>query len=240
MPSRKLPRTDDQRTHALVTCNNKAGSTAAAQWLITNAQYNQLQAILSPWRNARILVTDALADQVGATALANSTHIALVKNISHFIQVMNLAIDRGVLQPSARAYYDLPVSHPEVPVMNTAAEAQDWAEKITTGEANRIADGGTALAWPSAAQVEAARVAAVNAENAQSTKKDAYDAAQALVAAQRPAVDALIKDLWDTIEFNLRAESQASLRRRAREWGVAYEGDEEAEGPTPPPTPPTP
>ena len=240
MPTRRLPRTDDQRTFALVTCNSKAGSTAAPQWLITNAQYNQLQAILSPWRNARILVTDALAEQAAATALANSTNTLLIKNISHFIQVMNLAIDRGVLAASVRAYYDMPVSHPEVPEINTSAEAQEWAVKITTGEAARIADGGTALAWPSAAQVEAARVAAFNAENAQSTKKDAYDSAQAQLAAQRPAADAFIKDLWDTIEFNLRAESAASLRRRAREWGVDYEGDEEEEGPTPPPTPPTP
>ena len=240
MPSRKLPRTDDQRTFALNTANNKAASTAPGLWLITNAQYTQLQAILSPWRGARQVVADALAEQVAATTLAKSTLLLLIKNISHFIQVLNMAIDRGVLPASVRAYYDLPVSHPEVPDINTPAEAQEWAVKISTGEANRIADGGTALAWPSAAQVEAARVAAANAENAQSTKKDAYDSAQSILAAQRPAADAFIKDLWDTIEFNLRAETAASLRRRAREWGVAYEGDEEEEGPTPPPTPPTP
>lgn len=68
------------------------------------------------------------------------------------------------------------------------------------------------------------------------------------VADQRPAADLLIKDLWDTIEYRLRAETPASLRRKAREWGVVYEGTEEEEeeeggggegggGTTPPPGP---
>ena len=69
-------------------------------------------------------------------------------------------------------------------------------------------------------------------------KPRAFDLAQEAVADQRPAVDDLIKDLWDTIEFNLRNEEASSLRRKAREWGVVYDEADEAEPPTPPPTPP--
>ena len=58
------------------------------------------------------------------------------------------------------------------------------------------------------------------------------------MAEQRPAVDDLIKDLWDTIEFNLRTEEPSSLRRKAREWGVVYDEADEAEPPTPTLTPP--
>lgn len=60
------------------------------------------------------------------------------------------------------------------------------------------------------------------------------------MADQRPTVDGVVKDLWDTIEFNLRAEDASSLRRKAREWGVAYDGVEEEEAPPVPPAPPTP
>ena len=58
-----------------------------------------------------------------------------------------------------------------------------------------------------------------------------------LVAEQRPAVDDMIMDLWDTIEFNLRTEEPSSLRRKAREWGVVYDEADEAEPPPPTPTP---
>ena len=59
-------------------------------------------------------------------------------------------------------------------------------------------------------------------DSGQSTAKDAYDAGQEAVAAQRPAVDALTKDLWDSIEFALRADEPSSLRRKARASGVSF------------------
>ena len=33
---------------------------------------------------------------------------------------------------------------------------------------------------------------------------------------------AAIKDLWDTVEFNLRFETSNPNRRRARLWGIVY------------------
>ena len=103
-----------------------------------------------------------------------------------------------------------------------------------------VAADGPALTWPAIAEVIAAALALQNNENLQSTAKDAFDAAQEAVASQRPAVDAWIKDAWDTIEFNLRADELSSLRRKAREWGVFFEGDEEVEPPPAPPAPPEP
>ena len=60
------------------------------------------------------------------------------------------------------------------------------------------------------------------------------------MADQRQSVDDLIKDLRDTIEFDLRNEEPSSLRRKAWEWGVVYDEDDEAELPPTPPTPPGP
>ena len=54
------------------------------------------------------------------------------------------------------------------------------------------------------------------------------------MADQRQSVDDLIKDLRDTIEFDLRNEEPSSLRRKARDWGVVYNEDDEAELPTTP------
>ena len=50
-------------------------------------------------------------------------------------------------------------------------------------------------------------------------------------------MEALHGGLGDTIEYNLRVDPLHSLRRKAREWGVVYEGDDEE---TTPPTPTTP
>src|SRR4051812_6016844 len=46
--------------------------------------------------------------------------------------------------------------------------------------------------------------ASLNLPTSQTTAKHVYDAEQADVSNARPAVDALIADIWETIEFNLR------------------------------------
>ena len=59
----------------------------------------------------------------------------------------------------------------------------------------------------------------------QSAAKDAYDLAQEAVATLRPPVDAAILDAWDDIDNAYRHDDPASLRRKAREWGVTYSND---------------
>ena len=150
-----------------------------------------------------------------------------------------MAIERGKLDPSVRAHYKLPVSSATVPDINTEPDAQLWAANLADGEATRIAMGGVPLAWPDIAEVTAAAAALNLARADQTNQKTAYDQMQEAVDTQRPVVDELIKDLWDTIEYNLRHEKDhPSLRRKAREWGVAYEGDTGEEDPAAPPADP--
>ena len=195
----------------------KYQATPAADRLITPAQFTQLITILTPWRDARTTTATTLAAQTAQTAHSATCLTATLRVLSHFIQVLNLAIDRGTVPASARAYYELPVQYTPVPDINTPADALQWASKLAAGEAQRVLAGGPAMAWPTIGEVAAAATALQAAETAQSAAKDTYDLAQEAVALQRPAVDACIRDLWDTIEFNLRPDDATSLRRRTRE-----------------------
>ena len=90
------------------------------------------------------------------------------------------------------------------------------------GEAKRIAAGGKAISLPSAAQIET-RLDAVNDLAATQSKAiRALDEAMDEVIELRPAVDRLVRDLWDEIEFAFRQEAPPALRRKARLWGVHY------------------
>ena len=187
------------------------------------------------WRDA---LGPALHAQTTATTATEVALASCARHNSHFIQVINLAVERGSLPASVRSYYQLPLTHSEVPLMNTCPLALLWAGNLKNGETARVAAGGAPMSWPTIAQVNAAAVACFNAENIQSGAKSSYDMAQESVSDMRPTVDSLIKDLWDTIEYNLRADALSSLRRKAREWGVVYDGEEEAPVPPTPPTPP--
>ena len=149
-----------------------------------------------------------------------------MQHISHFIQVFNMAIARGVFTASDRTYYQLDASSEAVPDLKSTAAARLWAARIASGETARVAAGGTPMSLPTAADVATALTTYNAADAAQTSAKTAYDVGQEAVSNQRPTVDALIRDLWDTIEYNLRANDPTSLRRKAREWGMTYDNDE--------------
>ena len=94
---------------------------------------------------------------------------------------------------------------------------------------------------PTAAEVSAALAVFTTVRGQQSTAKDNTTTQQGDMANLREPVDALIRDMWDTIEFNLRTLDGPAKRRRAREWGVVYipRAGEPAD-PTPVPTPAAP
>lgn len=241
MPTRSLPRNDDERTTAMHGCLGKyANSTATAQ-LISGEQFTTLQATSTEWDTTKGALGPLLRAQSHATDDANVASTVLTKNISHFIQVFNLAVDRGIFSAADRAYYQLPVSSATVPALDNLASLELWAGRLIKGDADRVTAGGEPMAMPGIPDVVSALRLFTLAGDEQSTAKTAYDAAQGAVAALRPTVDLRVKDIWDTIEFKLRALDAPGLRRAAQEWGVVYAADSTPPvppAPTPPLTPP--
>lgn len=114
------------------------------------------------------------------------------------------------------------VSQTTLPQLSSDAELTMWADRIVSGEAARTAAGGTALPFPTVAEVDAELTQYKSLRADQSTKKDAYDSEQEDVEALRADVEALIRDIWDEVEFAFRRDDSPSLRRKAREYGVFY------------------
>ena len=243
MPSRSLPNSDAQRSTALDAAFNKWNSTAASLRPFSPDQFAALIAQRSPWKLKTAAAATALSAQLGAVRTADNLGTALGQLISHFIQGFNLAVARGYYPASARAFYQLDASSDGVPLMSSQADLLTWAGNVITGEtARQTAEGAAykAMAMPAAAEISTALAAYEPALAVASTAKDAYDIAQEAVQVLRPGVDAVILDLWDTIEFAFRHDDPTSLRRKAREWGVVYmarpgETPDSAPTPTPPP-----
>lgn len=247
MPYRALPNSDSARLSALEACATKATTVAATARPYSDELQSRLEALLGKFRTEARETGTALSAQTAATARASLDFAALQTNVSHFIQVLNLAIARGVIPAEARGHYGLDVSSTVVPAISSHSAAVLWAQRIIAGEAaRRAADpAAPAMALPSAAEVAATLTAYDASSKAQSTAKDTLDREQEDVDALRPTIDALITDLWDTIEFAYRKDSAPSRRRKCREWGIVYitrpgeELDPEEATPAPPTTPPT-
>lgn len=257
MPYRKLPNSRDTRLTALSAARIKHAASSSGVILITNAHAQALDlqnpiSLHSRYKKECSEVAPAKSAQVSATSLRDErAHRARLLVVKVIINIQS-AIETGDLLAEVRGHYQLPPNKDTLPDIVTPDDTRLWAGRIIDGEAARLASPNPAhigpgpMAWPTIAQVSATLNAFNAAEAIQLQAKDKADQEEEEATALDGEVDTFIKDMWDTIEFNLRTHEAPSLRRRAREWGVFYAtrpGEaEETETPTTPPpvTPPAP
>ncbi len=240
MPFRQIPASDPTRSQAISAALQKSAAVAPADRLISATTAAALTTFAANWQTQVNERADALGIQTASTAVLDAVGARLRMIVSHFIQVYQLGVARGVFSPSGRTSYELSVNEETVPALDAEADLLLWANRIVTGEARRTTNvpPEPAMAMPSANEVADALADYQNELAHQTTVKDTFDDEQEDVAALRPAADALIKDIWDEVEFALRRLDPPSLRRRAREWGVFYAlrpGEPEETNDTPPP-----
>ena len=234
MPYRDIPNSNAGILKAFDAAHTKRTNTKPADHLISGEQYTNYLDLTPPpegqpgstyfrFKKETGESAGALAAQTPLTTALDTTRGLLRLGISHFIQTFNNAITRGKLPRETRTLFQLPLESDRVPDLFTDADLLLWAQRIADGEKARTDAGGTPIAWPSAAEVTALRDQFRTQAAAQSTAKDATDREQGDVERLQPEALAAIKDMWDTVEFNLRHEpTNAGRRRRARQWGVIY------------------
>jgi hypothetical protein len=229
MPFRKLPNTDEARVRA-ITLLLKAfkifvtGITEEAEKIraITDLFHTALKTLGERFIAEVEGRGYALTAQSTATQGKEAALSVLRKVCSHFIIVLNLAIDRGKLPVGIRSSFGLDINQEGLPNLDKEADVYDLAVRIIAGETHRIAEGGVPLAWPSLADVQAALDAYEPIREEQIRKKTNFDIEQEDVSKMRAEVDEAIKDGWDQVEFYFRKDEPSSLRRKARAWGVEY------------------
>ena len=222
MPFRQLPATDAQRFQALQAAFDKAATVAAGQLAFSAANKTLLDALLPQFGTLIGLRGTALAAQTNATDAQDTQGVRVRMWTSQFFQNLNMAIERGVIPSSARAFYQLDVSQAVLPKLNSEADLVLWAGRAVSGEAARVAAGGGPIQCPPITEVTPELSAYQALRSTQSTKKGDFDTAAENVDALRAAVDTLVQDIWDEVEFHFRHESSASMRNKTREYGVYY------------------
>ncbi len=148
MPFRQLPRTDAERSQALQVAKAKATAVGAGLLAFSAANKALLDAMELQFLTEVTQRGTALATQTEATRLLVAQAARLRMWLSHFLQNLNFAIDRGLIPVSARAFYLIDVSQESLPNISTEADLVLWAGRAVSGEAARVAAGGVALPFP--------------------------------------------------------------------------------------------
>ena len=222
MPYRRLPKTDAARLKALeALADNNEVYTVEGRFLDRKliARVQKLYA--------------ALSDAVGQHSIAMRTQVRYSKRIaglqrnamtylSHFLQVLFLAVERGEVSKEHIRGYGLQNNELTVPYLKTAETVMEWAPKVIKGERDRVRQGGKPILSPPIGAVETHFDVFKSMYNAQRQYQKRTQEALADITALRPEIDGVVLEAWNAVEQHFANEPPEVRFDLCRKFGVIY------------------
>jgi hypothetical protein len=222
MPYRRLPNTDKARLKALNIAFSKGKELPPFKLAFSQKSYHRLQKFLTSYENAMSFYRQSYSVQ---TTRNNEYSESLKKTkiyISHFIQVMNMAIHRGELNQRMRRYFGLPENESRIPALNTEKDIIKWGEQIIKGEANRVMDGGSPITNPTIALVKVRYETFLEKHHHQKTLQKNTERALENLTALRKEADDIILLIWNEVEESFKDLPDDFRREKSKDYGLVY------------------
>lgn len=143
-------------------------------------------------------------------------------HVSHFLQVFNMGIKRGKYLFADRVLFGMDAYSETLPKLHSDSHIKAIAEKISGGEAKRIADGKPPMSNPSGAEVEAQYNLFRSLHQQWAAADFALADAQKALRDLHKEARAVVKRVWREVEIYYHDGDRERMRKWAREWGVHY------------------
>jgi len=220
MPYRRLPNTDQARLRALQTAIMMGQKTETEELAFSAKSLNRLRSFYTNFETTIIHHKLARKQQ----EKSSNAYLETVKKarlyLSHFIQVLNFAIQRGDMKPAVREFYGF--SDKKSPSLNLDSEVLEWGKKIIEGEHKRISHGGNPLYNPSIAVVKVKFDQFIDAYHFQKTLQNNTARWTLKVAELRSEADEIILDIWNEVEEHYASLPDELKREKSTGYGLIY------------------
>jgi hypothetical protein len=222
MPYRRLPNTDAARRRALNRAAEKGRELPPFKLSFSQSTLQQLQSFLPSFEKAMYETKQAYLNQVNK----NKEYLRVMKKaklyISHFIQVVNMAIMRGDLPENERSFFGMREDLRKLPVLNAESDIIKWGEKLILGETLRKGKALSPITNPTIAVVKVRYEQFLDAYKFQKTLQKNYQRSQEHLAGMRIKADEIILTIWNEVENSFADLPEAEKRGKAEDYGVAY------------------
>ena len=148
MPYRRLPKTDTARLKALEALADNNEVYAVSGHFIDRKLIAEAQRLYANLSDASAQYKISMRTQVRYSKRIAALQHKAMTYLSHFLQVMFLAVERGELQESDLMLYGLDANQHTVPYLKTADAVMEWAPKVIKGEKERLKKGGKPVLTP--------------------------------------------------------------------------------------------
>ncbi|MEE4197840.1 MAG: hypothetical protein V2I54_09355 [Bacteroidales bacterium] len=222
MPYRRLPNTDNSRQKALRNAYSKGKELTPMDLAFRQSTYQRVQSFLPKWEKAMTEYKNTYDIQTKN----NKEYLKKLKKaklyISHFIQVLNMAILRGELQPSVRDYFGLEGYETKLPPLGTESDIIEWGNKLISGSTERKIKGHTPITNPTIAVVKVHYDHFTEAYNFQKTLQKNHHRALNHLAELRKEADDIILHVWNEVEDTFKDLPDDLKREKAQQYGLVY------------------
>jgi hypothetical protein len=222
MPYRRLPNTDLARLRALRIAFEKGKELPPFHLAFSQATFQKVLTHMHIFEKAVQESRQAFNIQVEKSKEYGKLLKKTKLYISHFIQVVNMAIARGDLSAADRDYFGFGRDQNRVPSFGSEGEVIKWGEKIIHGETLRIKKGLTAVTNPTMAVVKVRYEDYLEAHRFQKILQKNLQRSQEKLVEQRCLIDAIIAAVWNEVEDHYKDLPDEARRNSAKLYGVVY------------------
>lgn len=224
MPYRRLPNTDAARIRAVETALGRMREYGSFEPVISPDILVKAERILYDFKAANTRYLTNLERQLEFSRSDNyRTRFKTAKMyVTHFILVFNMCVKRKEFKVSDRTYYSMPLDMTDLPDLSTEVAVLRWCQNVINGERARTSRGGVPIYNPSVAKL-AVHYDLFNEQYQQNNAlRMMTDESQTAVAELRPTIDAVILEMWNTIERYFWAKGVTDRVAACSEYGIVY------------------
>lgn len=143
--------------------------------------------------------------------------------VSHFIQVLNMAIERGDIKRSKKSLYGLNEDSNVMPKLITDDELLKVGKSVIEGEMKRQMENGIPINFPTIHSVKVYYDEYAECRYNKKMSQDMANREQKSVAAMRADIDDLILATWNEIEvYFSNIEDEEKRLAKCKECGIIY------------------
>ncbi|MCD7898421.1 MAG: hypothetical protein LUH22_00670 [Bacteroides sp.] len=223
MPYRRLPNTDQARIRALKRAVEKGEASNIHDLVFSLKSLSAARNLLGKMEGAQDYYKQCYENQAKLSR-QHQPNVKLARlYVSHFIQVLNMAVLRGEIKKSHKEYYSLDPDNFSVPDLTSDTAIVEWGRKIIEGEHRRTSMGGLPIYNPTIAKVKVRYDIFIEGYERQKNLQAITTRSLEALAAMRSTADEIILEIWNEVEKGF-AEIQPNEKRldKCRDYGLVY------------------
>lgn len=223
MPYRRLPNTDQARIRALKSAVVKGEMYNVYDLAISLKTLSEARNFLLKFEAAQTYYSRCYDNQAKASRKHQSSVKMARLYVSHFIQVLNLAVLRVEIKTVYKSLYGLPVDNYNVPDLSSELAIAEWGRKIIDGENQRTSQGGIPIYNPTIAKVKVHYDIFLDGFERQRSLQALTNRSLEALASMRERADELILDIWNQVEMKYQEVFPNEKRlEKCRDYGLVY------------------